>query len=451
MVLGFRKSSTIPVAIDFGYSSLKILQADPGSESTIQSAGCIEIPVSIRNEPSSRQEFLMDSLPKLLNETRIKSKIAICSIPAWQTFTQHLHIAKSDTSDISKAIIEQLQGVILCDPGSIVVRHIVVGDTYCDGQSRLEVICYAVGREIVMRQVELLKKAKLEVGGLHAEPVAVLKAFDHIYRREGDENTTTLYLDIGCNSTKVMIAHGTDLKFCRSVQIGGRHLDSAIASALHCDEATAYNHRMEEIRQTCQSQFANQANSFSGESLSSNKAGAILSSSVGGTENTQSQTEQDNHRKPLMQTIADRRHGNIPGVFNAVDGDNEDTESKNTNSADQSTSKSEAPEEPKSLVHQAMEPLLEQLSDEIKMSCRYHERIFNERVLDRVVFLGGESRDPAVRVGLAKRLGTISFLGDPLKRMVNTNNATLVGLDTINDQPGWAVAVGLCGCSLETQ
>src|SRR6185295_259479 len=65
--------------------------------------------------------------------------------------------------------------------------------------------------------------------------MAALRAFDSITRREADQKVTSLYLDIGAGSTKVVVAHGRDMVFARSIELGGRHLGAAVARQLEVE------------------------------------------------------------------------------------------------------------------------------------------------------------------------------------------------------------------------
>ena len=52
-------------------------------------------------------------------------------------------------------------------------------------------------------------------------------------------NNAASILDLGCGTTKVWIAHGSTLVFAKTIQLGGRDLDAAVARAMDVDTATA--------------------------------------------------------------------------------------------------------------------------------------------------------------------------------------------------------------------
>jgi len=76
------------------------------------------------------------------------------------------------------------------------------------------------------------------------------------------------------------------------------------------------------------------------------------------------------------------------------------------------------------------------------MCSRYFETIFPGRVVDRVIFIGGESRHVAMCQRVAKAVGLPATLGDPLARLMK-DGVTQTRVDLRQPQPGWAIAVGL--------
>ncbi len=413
MALGFFKSTIAPVAIDFGYAELKLLQVQPGEPATLIAAAREVIPEASRNDPAARQMFLTEALPRLIRDGGFKGKTAICSIPAWQTFVQHMQVRGGDNADaITDQLKAQLQAIIACDPNNVVVRHVEVGDVYKENQQMIEVICFAVARDVVMRQIELLNKCRMEIGGFHAEPIAVVKSFEHLYRREGDEEITTLYVDLGASCTKAMIAHGKDIRFAKTIPVGGRHFDQRLAEVLSCDLNAARAHRLAEARPAM--------------------VGAAIGASAlsGGGANVVQRIQ-----AAKVGTAADRRVGSVPGEFAPVHADGESGHSG-----------PDASNQGSSAVRQAIEPLVEQLIDELKMCARYHRRLFEDRSLDRIVFVGGESMDRAFCCEVAEAIGVVTYQGNPFGRLNRTGEERFVGFDGSHAEPGWSVALGLCAC-----
>ena len=89
--------------------------------------------------------------------------------------------------------------------------------------------------------------------------------------------------------------------------------------------------------------------------------------------------------------------------------------------------------------------MLETLIDELHLCIGYHASLFQDRKLDKVVFLGGESRQTRLCQRIAQALMLPAQLGDPLARLIRPGDANAArGVDLRQSQPGWAVPLGLC-------
>jgi len=227
----------------------------------------------------------------------------------------------------------------------------------------------------------------------------VVRAFDHITKRDGNINVTTLYLDLGAGSTKVMIAHGRQLVFARLIDVGGRHLDELAAKQLDCGLAEARAARLSlELKAT---PVAVAAGGPTGD-----EAVAAAEAASG--------------------TNSDRRAG-----------DTAPAKGFGGNLLEQER------------VHVAPEPVrldepLEILVDEVQVCLRYHASQFPGRKIDRAVFVGGESRHRGLCQHIARGLRLPAQTADPLAWIARTGLEPANGVDMKQPQPGWAVPIGLC-------
>jgi Tfp pilus assembly PilM family ATPase len=257
-----------------------------------------------------------------------------------------------------------------------------------------------------------VQKCRLEIAGFHAEPIALTKAFAHLYRRQDDEKTTTLYLDVGCSCSKVVIAHGDEIRFARSVPVGGRHFDQRLAEKMSCDAATARARRLKEA-QTAEGETpaTGESRSFDARSVHSQNQAAATA------------------------VATDRRATSVPPDFSDVgDGDQIADILGDGRSTDNP-------------VRSATGDLVRQLAEEARMCLRYHRRLFADRTIDRLVFIGGESRDAALCREIAQQVGVPAYQGDPFSRLRRSGGE--IDLDDIQPHPGWAVPIGLCDCPAE--
>ena len=385
MVLSWFANKLSPIAVDIGTETIKLLQVEPrDGQHRLSAAACEVIPEEARGKSAEREAFVSDALRKMLNEG-FRGKQVVTCLPANVMALQHLRMAKMNPEELAKALPYEAAGKLPFDANRAVLRHTISGEVYQNQEARQEVIVMAAPRDAVDRHLNLLSKQKLEVVGIHVEPNALIECFGHLYRRKGDENICTMFIDIGAGATHVVIAHGKNMVFAKHVQVGGDMLNRLVADALEGRHCPGQGHAHRAGRQQAQ------ACAF--------PAGVV---GIGADQNTH----------PLGRQT--RRRGALAGI-------DPETVAK---------------------VGEATAEAVENLIGELLLCLRYYESIFPGGVVDRAIFVGGESRHIPMCQKIAQRLALPATLGDPLARLLK-DHVTVSSVDVRQPQPGWAIAVGL--------
>jgi type IV pilus assembly protein PilM len=409
MAFWTRNSNVTPIAIDFGVSSLKALQIEPGEPATMIAAACIDTPEELREDHNARLDFQCEQVGELLKSADFKGNRAICTIPAPFMFVQHIQAQRSDGVSLSDQVMAHLQSQLRCDPACTIVRQIEVAGTL-GGGARSEIICFAVAQSVVMRIMNALSARRYEVVGAHSEHVALTHAFDHVTRRESDQTLTSLYLDLGAGSSKIVLTHGRDIVFAKTIRVSGVDFDAAIAEAHHCDHVQA---RARRLASCCPSLSVE--NQQETTSTISRVGKSTINTAIG----SDASSMQPENASVAVET--DRRHdATAPGLTDPIDRlASEDTE-------------------------RLLKAPIQSLVTEIGMCLRYHEQLFPDRSVDRAIFVGGEARHLALCQQIAKSLRLPAQIADPLTCMRKTGATTHKHIDYDAPQPGWATVFGLC-------
>jgi len=402
-------SAGLPIAIDFGASSLKILQVAAGDVPTLVSAACIQTPDDLLSNPAKRLSFQIEALPNLIKAGGFKGKRAVCGIPAGHTIVKHMQSTRVQGVSLAETIEQALCLQLGAPSGSVLVRHFEVETPSRSGSgSKSEVICIAAARALVTELMKAIKEARLEPVGIHSEPVATLRAFQHINRREEDQRAATLYLDIGAQTTNLTIGHADRLVFARKIDFGGHALDELMHKHTGCGIAKARARRIaSEVLVGAPAPSASTGIPALDAAVASN--GAEL--------------------QPDQAAIAlseDRREGRpAPGLTPDV---------------------LEQPIQKGGIAGMDLSEPLEILADEISMCQRYHASLFPDVPLARAVFLGGEARHLGLCQHVARAVRLPAQAADPMARVLRTGTERVVGVDFATPQPGWTIPLGLCLC-----
>lgn len=231
MAFGFSKTRFSPIAVDFGADSLKVLQIGLDDPPTWVAAAAQPLPASARREAEERLTFLERVLKDMFKDPTFRGRRVMCSIPAFQTLVHHVEISHvDDDAALESQVEQQLRERLNIEPTRMVMRLFKVGQVARENGARQRVICLAAKRDAIMGYVDLLRRCKLEVVGMHSEPLCVLRAFSHLYRRQTDQERSTCFVDIGAATTKVVIAHGQEMVFAKGIDAGADAIVREVAA-----------------------------------------------------------------------------------------------------------------------------------------------------------------------------------------------------------------------------
>lgn len=95
-------------------------------------------------------------------------------------------------------------------------------------------------------------------------------------------------------------------------------------------------------------------------------------------------------------------------------------------------------------VEQAILDVASRLIEELNLCRRYHESVFPNRPLQRLVFVGGEARQKQLCQVIARALRLAAQIGDPMVLLGrNCELGPESGVDVTQPQPGLALSLGL--------
>lgn len=230
------KSRVSPIAIDFGADSVKVLQVVPDHPGQIVAAGSAVLPESARTDNQERLLFIEEAIRGLMRNLPLRGRRAICAIPGFQTLIHNFMIPRTDAEDIDALIDLQLRERLAVDPSRMILKNFHAVDHHRRGAARSDVVCLAAKRELVMQYLGLAGRCRLEVAGMHVEPLCITRCFEALL----DESPTAVgFVDLGAATTKVIVAHGQKLLLVKTIHAGGDHWNQLHArqNKLEFDEA----------------------------------------------------------------------------------------------------------------------------------------------------------------------------------------------------------------------
>ncbi|MBS3820857.1 MAG: type IV pilus assembly protein PilM [Planctomycetes bacterium] len=245
MLFHGRAKDVLPIGVDLGSSSAKLVQLrSTRNGHELAACGRVEIPLHIRRDPIGRLGFFAHRLPRLLKSGGFKGHRCVLGLPAENTFVRHVKIPNVSEKDTEAAVMRAAQRELPYPVREAVIRHVVAGEVYSDGETKREVIIVAIPMSTMEAYLEMTNRAGLEVAGVNIEPMAIVECFTSLFAGENeDDDAPVLYVDLGASSTQVVIAHGTSVVFARNMPRGGNQVYEALAEELNLSLETAHSLR----------------------------------------------------------------------------------------------------------------------------------------------------------------------------------------------------------------
>ena len=232
------------LGIDIGTSSVKIVELDkkmgrfelinygafeikePGFITTQQEAGSWQ---SVLKMPD--QEITL-GLQELIKKAGIKSVDAVASISSFSTFATVIQMPYVSNEALAKALPFEAKKYIPIPINEVVMDWSIVGIvddqniTQQGKPSMVEVFLAAVPKDETMRYQNIVKNAGLKLHAIELENSALIRAL------LGNDLSSTVIVNIGGQSTSIIIINKGYERVSHNYEIGGFEITKAISQSL---------------------------------------------------------------------------------------------------------------------------------------------------------------------------------------------------------------------------
>src|SRR2546422_2245920 len=114
----------------------------------------------------------------------------------------------------------------------------VIGETTEDNQRKIVVLLVAARRDIVDKHVQALESGGVEPFVLDVESFAVIRALVAQGRTDTNGGATG-FVDLGGETTDIVITEGDQLRLTRNINVGGDSLTKAVGTRPDMEVASA--------------------------------------------------------------------------------------------------------------------------------------------------------------------------------------------------------------------
>ncbi len=235
------KSGSV-IGIDFGTASIKVVEvARRGDRFVLVNYGILETRDYLRHTHLSLQtsslDIVVDEASRLLSllaaEMKLKSAVALAAVPLFTSFFTLLDIPVLSERETAQVVQYQAQKYIPMPVNDVKVDWLKV-DSYTNEQGNefQRLALMGIPKKLIANYGRICASAGLSVQTMELDALALARAV-------ASHGKPTLVMDIGAESTTMLVCENGILKQARQSDYGGVHITRAVSNGLGLGMARA--------------------------------------------------------------------------------------------------------------------------------------------------------------------------------------------------------------------
>jgi type IV pilus assembly protein PilM len=236
-----------PIGIDVGLRSVKLLQLDSQAGRVLDAARC-DLPPDGADDKDApqRDRHLIELLRQAREGRRFRGRDAVLCLDWSDLLVQNIRVAKTvpvktpaktppgrlELPELDRLVQQEAARRVPFSIAEAEIRYLEAADVRQGDSVMREVVLLACHRPALERKIDLIRRAGFRPAAVDVEPLALLRCYIRQSRREEDRRRRGMFVHVGYTNSLVVIAQGPDVLFVKYVDVGGRHLDEAVARHL---------------------------------------------------------------------------------------------------------------------------------------------------------------------------------------------------------------------------
>lgn len=233
-MINLLRRKTSPIGLDIGDRSVKLVQLN-ASRTALVGAVRYDLRGDEIESAEQRQQALIAAIKQCRSARSFRGRDVVLNLSARELFVQNIRIPKVTSAEMPRVINEELRGRLPFPAAEAEIRYIEAADVRQGDEIKREVILLACHRPVLDGLLQIVDEAGLRALAVDVEPLAMLRAYSRLFRRDTDQKLNLMFVHIGESSSVVVIARGKGAVFVKYVNVCGRNFDQAVAKHLKMD------------------------------------------------------------------------------------------------------------------------------------------------------------------------------------------------------------------------
>ena len=225
-----------PIGVDLGSRSVKMVQFSADRKQLI-AAGRWEFPAS--TSPENHAEEVAKTIERGLSERKFVGRNVVLCLGDKELVLQNIRVPKSEGAELDRHVAQEAAGRVPFGVEEAEIRYVEAADVRQGDTVLREVIVFACHRPVLQKALDVAAKSQLNPLAVDVEPAALIRSYAAQFRRQDDVNERALVIHVGHQRTAVVITQGDEMLFVKYIEIGGSHLDIAVARHLKMEAKEA--------------------------------------------------------------------------------------------------------------------------------------------------------------------------------------------------------------------
>ena len=210
------------IGLDFGTHTLKALQLEGGrGRWSVRAAAEQPLPANLPDHGPARVDAYAEAIQRALDEAPFAGRQVVTTLPSSSVTYKSLRLPTMPDHELAAAVeFEAADRMEIGDAGCL-VQHFNAGQVRQGNDVRQEVIAMAVSQQAMDEHIQALARCGLEPEAIDVAPGALARCAVLAARADDAPADTNLIVDIGFNTSKVVIARHGRVLFFKEIDIAG--------------------------------------------------------------------------------------------------------------------------------------------------------------------------------------------------------------------------------------
>ncbi len=228
------------LGIDIGDSSLKMVELrKQGGRLVLVNYGFTENVGGVQFTKLEDSEYLAAAINKVRREAGIKAKKAVVSLPTFSVFSSIINVVSTDRKTLPDIVREEARKVIPLPLEEMILDWKIIPTQDGKDSNNLSIFLTGSPKKLVRRYLDIFAKARLELASLETETFSLIRCL------MGDDQSTAMIVEIGANSTDLVIVKESIPVISRSLEVCSRTITNILAKNMGTSFAKAEQFKLD--------------------------------------------------------------------------------------------------------------------------------------------------------------------------------------------------------------